>query len=686
VRFQRLTSIRCFWEALPPVLGVTLVAYLFDLALGLRISYLGTTDEKTREIVLRVFWPDILLIQLKILVILFSTAALLWLWARLGLGLSRFESAVSAFVFWVMLMLRHARVWPAPYADIRDIRPIPDSVFVGMIEGRLGLFCIGVCAAFIGLILVRRILRDRAGSSDGASARFLFLRRIAAVAVAVAVFIAAGLTPRLPEWTRRPASDPRRPDVLLLMADSWRADHFECNAGSTLTPRLGRLCERQGGRFYTAYPSQPRTFGSITSLFTGIENDRTGIDHMMVRPEKRNIRHLSLVNEFHRLGYDSLAVSGLAGDVFPRVDLAFDRVVAPKFGFSAIVGEFSLRWHPLILPLLSTNRLGREIIEPRFAIFGDIGDPVFEAGEAVRLANGADARPLLLTVFLSGTHFPYAGRDGAAWRRGDDPVAARYRWYPTPYEAGRVAPALYPAIRNRYADKVQHVDEVLGEIAERALASGNTIVVVASDHGENLYEMHEGSHGDHVFGNQQLATPLLILDGRAGVAHVPEPVSDDAAPALYALPDVLPAVLRAIKDGTEIVLPRRELLHVQSDIIIQQFNVPLLDGRRLPYPELMDLLELDYGVGDMVVRKEWERVVEVGKFRALLTPQWAFVYSPGCREPRMTMYPREATDKASPEHSVDKEHPAEIEKAWALMQERWGKDLVRRETCGLEGL
>ncbi|MBI5528709.1 MAG: hypothetical protein HY897_20455 [Deltaproteobacteria bacterium] len=240
--------------AVPPIFGVTLLAWLFDLALGLRISYLGTTDEKTRQIVLSVFWPDILLIQLKIFVILFTTAAVLWLWARVGLGLSRVGSALAAFAFWVMLALRHARVWPAPYADIRDIRPIPDGVFLGMIEGELGLVCIGICAAFILYLLVREILRGRTGPHDGETRPYAPVRRLVAVAGAGVLFLCVGLTPQLPQWTRKPSSDPRRPDVLLLMADSWRADHFECFGESALTPRLGRLCRRYKSRFYTAYP------------------------------------------------------------------------------------------------------------------------------------------------------------------------------------------------------------------------------------------------------------------------------------------------------------------------------------------------------------------------------------------------------------------------------------------------
>ena len=58
------------------VLQVTLIAYLFDLALGLRISYMGASDEKTRQIILHVFWPDIMIIQARIFAILFVMAGL----------------------------------------------------------------------------------------------------------------------------------------------------------------------------------------------------------------------------------------------------------------------------------------------------------------------------------------------------------------------------------------------------------------------------------------------------------------------------------------------------------------------------------------------------------------------------------------------------------------------------------
>ena len=664
---------RRLWMAVRPPLLIALAALVLDLFVAFRVSYMGVTDSKVSALVISELWGLVLRTQLEIISLLFMVSAGLWALHRGLLGLKGRSAYLGVVGTWSLVVLVHCRRWPAVYADLRDIRPIPDAVFIGVAEGTLGVLLM-VGAAGVVLTLTARTLGRMASLARWVRAGL----GVAAIGVLV-VFV--GSPPSRPEWTRRASDDPTRPDVLLLMADSWRADHFECRADSALTPRLGGLCERYGSQHFSAYASQPRTFGSVSSIFTGLAPPESGIAHMMVGASHRDLRDRSLTRRFEAMGYRTVAVSGFAGDVFPRVDLGFDTLDTPTFGFQVVVREFSYRAHPLLFPFFSTNRVGRDLIAPVYRTFMDLADPDLEAAPAYELAAEPDARPLFLTLFLSTSHSPYGVHSGEAHRRGDDPVEARYRWHPPAYRNVDVEPALVPAIAHRYADAVHAVDDALGALAEQALAGGNTLVVITSDHGELLYELGEGSHGDHIFGAQHLSVPVVVLDGRSGVGPPPPPSS--AHPPIYALKDTLGAAVRAVETGTPYVLPPHDRHFAESGIIISALGPRNIEGYRLDYPEVLDLLELDQQAGDMVVQQRWERIVELGKFRLMVTPEWAFAYSPGCKEPRMSMVPRDATAGALPGNSVGADHPEAIEAAWVAMQERWGPELVRRDRCGL---
>ncbi|MCB9525441.1 MAG: sulfatase-like hydrolase/transferase [Myxococcales bacterium] len=657
---------RRLWRALRPPLLLALAAFVTDLALAFRVSYMGVTDPKVSQLVVDQLLGTVVGIQLELVGLMLAVAGLMWgLHAGL-LGLRGRAAWIGTLSTWSLLMVAHARRWPALYADLYDIRPIPDWAFRGVAEGPLGLALLAAFAGVTGALAVRA-LRDRPARHRAASAVGLALVGLLAWA--------AHRPPPTPTWRRSPSADPARPDVLLLMTDSWRADHFECRADSALTPRLGALCERHGRRHWKAYAPQPRTFGSVTALFTGLAPDESGVRHMMVRAEHRDQAARSLASRFRELGYRTVAVSGFAGDVFPRVKLGFETVDTPTFGFKVVMQEFSYRAHPLLFPFLATHRFTREHIAPVYRTFMDLADPDLEAGPAYDRAAEADPRPLFLTLFLSTTHSPYAVHQGRASDRGDDPVEFRYRHHPPAYRGQPLPPAAVDAVRRRYVEAVRAADDTLGHLAEQALAGGNTLVVITSDHGELLYEFGEANHGDHVFGDPHLAVPVVVLDGRADVS--PAPPVDPAG--LYALKDTLKATLQAVQTRQPVTPPAHEALYAESGIIIAALGPQVIEGHRLHYPEVLDLLEMDPAVGDMVVQAQWVDTVERGKFRAWITPTWTYVYSPGCKPPRMAMLPRGATAQALPAHSVGDGHPAHLEAAWTAMATRWGPGLVTRD-------
>lgn len=663
----RPAVLRRVWRWIRAPLALALVAFLLDLALAFRVSYMGVSDEKVSDLVMNELLGVVLTAQAEIVGFLVAISTLMWALHAAVLGLRGRAAWIGTLATWALLLVVHARRWPALYTDLRDIRPIPDALFEGMVEGAAGWVAIAGLGAVTGVLALRAARRR---SARGRLATGAGLALIGLLAWQV------GRPPTPPTWTRTPGRDPAQPDVLLLMTDSWRADAFECRADSTRTPRLGALCARYGGQHWTAYAPQPRTFGSVAALFTGLAPDESGVHHMMAPAAQRDLRQRSLVQRFTARGYRTVAVAGFAGDVFPRVALGFETVSTPTFGFQVVIREFSYRAHPLLFPFLATHAFTRAHVAPVYRTFMDLADPTLEAAPAYALAGEADPRPLFMTVFLSTTHSPYAVHAGLARRRGRDPVEFRYRHHPPAYQGRALTAPQIAAVRHRYADAVQAVDDALGRLAEAALAKGNTLVVITSDHGELLYEFGDANHGDHVFGDQHLAVPVIALDGRAVAPKAPPP-----GPGLYALKDLLGQIVEAVTDGTALRLPERAAIFAESGIIISPLGPQVIEGHRVDYPQVLDLLRLDHAVGDLTVRPEWAPVVERGKFRLWLTPEWAFVYSPGCKAPRMSMVPRGAQVRALPADSVHAAHPAAINAAWAAMRRRW-PDQVRRDACG----
>ena len=74
------------------------------------------------------------------------------------------------------------------------------------------------------------------------------------------------------------------------------------------------------------------------------------------------------------------------------------------------------------------------------------------------------------------------------------------------------------AVRALYDGTVRSLDDLLASILDLLIKEGissNTIVVITSDHGENLFEAGwDISHGDHFQSDRTLRIPLVIRDGR----------------------------------------------------------------------------------------------------------------------------------------------------------------------------
>jgi arylsulfatase A-like enzyme len=510
----------------------------------------------------------------------------------------------------------------------------------------------------------------------------------AAVATAVAAVVAnAEKLPRIaeiPTAIAAPAPEPassapapapastRRPNILILAADSLRADRLEPRT----MPRLTSLAAA-GARFDRTYVSLPRTFPSWVTLLTGRHPHHHGIRSMFPRWEERAKDFDALPSHLARAGWRTMVVSDYAGDIFGRVDLGWNDVAAPTFDFRELVRQRALERETPLLPFLHSHT-GRKFF-PVMRELNHAADPDMLADDAIALLDRAGAKgkdgkvaPFFMTVFFSTAHFPYAAPAPYYGKFTRPGYRGRFKYHKPVGLGQEAAPDDddVAQVRALYDGAVLGIDDACGRILDALAKNGvadNTIVVVLADHGETLYDHGHGQgHGDHLFGDEGTHIPLVVYDpqrpasrGRRDV-HVARDV--DVAPTLYELAGVEPPAdldgrsLAPAMDGR--TLPPA-FAYAETDLWFTETIPALPPELRLPYPDISRVTEIDAAHGDeLVLDSEVRPLTIVAKHRMVRDERFKLIYIPTRTGVKYMLYDT-VTDPAET-RDVASEHPAEV--------------------------
>ncbi|HEX3345913.1 MAG TPA: sulfatase-like hydrolase/transferase, partial [Polyangiaceae bacterium] len=188
--------------------------------------------------------------------------------------------------------------------------------------------------------------------------------------------------------------------------------------------------------------------------------------------------------------------------------------------------------------------LGESILGPSHALADDVFDssssPGSPAAHDVRVMTELAARaarphaPTVFVVSLDATHLPYLWTDD--FTPPFRPFAGEGH-----YMRAQVDPADRLAVRNRYRDAVAFVDSLLGRFVAGLRAArtlDDATIVVAGDHGEELWEHGLASHGSEACG-VQTHIPLIVRlsagmrAGASGVGPIRLASSIDVWPTLF---------------------------------------------------------------------------------------------------------------------------------------------------------
>ncbi len=280
--------------------------------------------------------------------------------------------------------------------------------------------------------------------------------------------------PLEPKFQSPEAATPERPNVLLIGADTLRADALGAyGATPSVTPALDHLAT-ESDVWLEAYSSFNVTNPSFASLMTGLYGKNHDVYNLSTPlPEF----HETLAERFSTAGYRTLAVLAARhlNNQRAGLDQGFDRVVLPERTLTAEAGvDISLDW------------------------------------------ISESPQPFFLWLHLFDAHTPHTppapfALGYAADRRwGVGPVGGWWAFRP-PGPVEFVDPKLGGALP-LYVGEVAYLDRQIDRLMDFLESRGllrNTIVAFVADHGENLEE-HGALYAHHGLFESTLHVPLLI--------------------------------------------------------------------------------------------------------------------------------------------------------------------------------
>ena len=339
--------------------------------------------------------------------------------------------------------------------------------------------------------------------------------------------------PPIPPGGTQAAGAPKRPNVLLIVLDTVRADHMSLYGYARQnTPILTDLA-RESVVFDDAVAASDMTLSSHGSMFTGLYPSwhRAHLipvgDPPPLDPSFRTLAEILSGN-----GYTTMAVLANCAYLRPvfRLDQGFQLydVRTPVSGVED--GRFSYL-RDFIYPVLKSWFSATDL-ERGFRRADQITDDGLHILQAMREASA----PFFLNLNYMDAHDPYL--PPAPYRDffpGRNPVFPNHRIHELRRALARSEqPSTLAAdlahITSQYDGAIAYLDAEVGRLLNGLKEAGqydNTLIIVTSDHGEALGERSALGHPESVH-RELVGVPLLIKYPRStGVAahRVNSPVS-----------------------------------------------------------------------------------------------------------------------------------------------------------------
>ncbi len=632
--------------------------FAYGIANNLSFSYMGNSSETAKKFIMDNFLGEIIFFILKLVVIYAVLGIIFGLAGRLILNSyqkhvrGKFFSmkvqimlnSLISFILYLPFFMKNIILYPQVYMNgFYSKSPVFKSVTEFLTDSVSPVFFTVLQIVFLVLMTGIFIysLKNTAAAIIEKHRKHIFRYSVpvAAAALAATAFMAfngdSGLN-----------RDENRPNVIILASDALRPDHISANGYKrATTPNIDKIIE-SGIDFKNANIEIPRTFPSWVSTLTGQFASTHGIRHMFPTSRDLNRNFRALPELLNKNGYETSVIGDYAADIFTRIDLGFKHVDTPYFNADHILYQAILDAHVFLMPFL-TNQKGLDF----FTFLKDSAyfcPPELVTERIMKYIKNTKGKPFFITTFFSSTHFPYA---------------PPYPYYKTYAEKGYTGPYKYLkqqiiALDNQKVSKtlsetdkrqvnalydggLHAFDREVGRIIKFLEKNGlkkNTVIIVLSDHGENLYEGKLGmGHGEHFRGLYATRIPLII--NYAGLTDRRKDIK-----SLVRNVDLAPTILELMKVKNTFTMEGKSLIPVikgtekQSRFAYGETGIWFDNSRknglffqnqRIMYPDITGLSMVDFHFDKQVVLNDnYRDIINMAKHRYIFDGRYRLIYIP----------------------------------------------------------
>jgi arylsulfatase A-like enzyme len=492
-------------------------------------------------------------------------------------------------------------------------------------------------------------------------------------------------------------------NVLIIGSDSLRGDRLgftgyrpqrsDGAAASGVSPAIDSLAARSQV-FTRCFTPIASTLESNTSLNSALYPHTHGFRHMypghaQVTSTAQTVRPIA--SALHEQGYRTAAIGDWCAGFYEMISLGYQEVRASSFdSFKIYMSQAVIMAH-FIVPLYFDHPVGYRIF-PEIESFAQFVTPdvVTKRVEQELAASAASGQPFFTHVFYSCNHLPYRSvepynsmfADPAYQGKNKNSVDfdidafiggtdLENKWNKLSPEDARQISALYDGCTRQFDDCVARI---LSALEKYGLAQ-NTIVVITSDHGDDLYEpgatlghglsFHGGDQTNHI--------PLLIHVPGIPARTFPQIVrSIDIAPSLM---ELLEKPMPGSWEGKSFTPWLHDFPQAKSRPFYAETGFPFIQFRveDVPRPPLPPMDELTYIDEDydyhFVLKPEYEKRLVDAKERMLRTERWKLIMTPRADGGRHFRLFHIAKDKHC-ERNIADQHP-EVLAPMKRALERW---------------
>ncbi len=444
-----------------------------------------------------------------------------------------------------------------------------------------------------------------------------------------------------------------KPNIIILASDSLRSDHLSCNGYSRATsPNIDEL-ESKSQNFTKCFTPIGSTLESMIGLMSSQYPHTHGVRQMF--PSKKNVTKVNqqsatLPKILKDSGYETAVIGDWCSAIFNEVPMGFEDVQVSQFdSFRIWLSQAVYLSHPVI-PMYFDNKFGYWLF-PKLESFAHYlrAEVVTDRVTTKIKTRKNKSKPFFYTVFTGCNHFAYHAPYPyyEKWTKPNYKGPNKYQVHFDPNEF--IGSSSWDESYYSYsAEEKQHIidlydgcvsrfDDCVGKVLktlEDENLMDNTIILITSDHGEDLFEPNTTlTHGISFNGGDQgnQVPCILYVPGKKPkrINHIVRNI--DIAPTILNLsvgknePKFEGSNLLPYMDDTETELN----LSFYGESAFPFLEKRTGDHKPLKIPSLDKLTYVDKNFNfHIVLKPEHQKTLILSKERCLRTEDWKIVFTP----------------------------------------------------------